>query len=132
MVLARWVLRMLTNDQKRTQLDIPRYLLSQYEDDPDDFIKQEITRKSQERGEKKIDLPLCASVYMCLVVTWWERADLLALVCGVYCVFVTFPIGILVQVWYLIVSIPDLCTLTSFAVLCSRRTTPLPTRHKLR
>ena len=28
-------------------------------------------------------LPLCASVYMCLVVTCWERADLLALVCDV-------------------------------------------------
>ena len=27
-----------------------------------------------------------------------------------------FPIGILGQVWYLIVSIPDLCTLTYFAV----------------
>ena len=26
---------------------------------------------------------LCASVYMCLVVTCWERADFLALVCGV-------------------------------------------------
>ena len=25
-------------------------------------------------------MPLCASVYMCLVVTCWERADLLALV----------------------------------------------------
>ena len=24
---------------------------------------------------------LCASVYMCFVVTCWERADLLALVC---------------------------------------------------
>ena len=28
-------------------------------------------------------MPLCASVYMCLVVTCWERAELLALVCGV-------------------------------------------------
>ena len=28
-------------------------------------------------------MPLCASVYICLVVTCWERADLLALVCGV-------------------------------------------------
>ena len=28
-------------------------------------------------------LPLCASVYLCLVVTCWERADLLALVCVV-------------------------------------------------
>ena len=47
---------------------------------------------------------LCASVYLCLLVTRWERADLLALVC--------VPIGTLGQVWYLIVSIPDLCTLT--------------------
>ena len=28
-------------------------------------------------------MPLCASVYMCLAVTCWERADLLDLVCGV-------------------------------------------------
>ena len=28
------------------------------------------------------------------------------------CEFATFPIGFLGQVWYLIVSIPDLCTLT--------------------
>ena len=37
--------------------------------------------------------PLYASVYMCFVVTCWERADLLALVCGVYCEFVTFPLA---------------------------------------
>ena len=60
-------------------------------------------------------MSLCASGYMCFVVTCWERADLLALVCGVYCELVTFPIGILGQVWYLIVSISDLCTLTYFA-----------------
>ena len=35
---------------------------------------------------------LCASVYMCFVVACWERADLLALVCGVFCEFVTFPL----------------------------------------
>ena len=29
----------------------------------------------------------------------------------VYCIFVTFPSGILGQVWYLIVSFPDLCRL---------------------
>ena len=28
-------------------------------------------------------MPLCESVYMCLVVTCWERTDLFALVCGV-------------------------------------------------
>ena len=51
-----------------------------------------------------------ASVLCCLVVTCWERSDLLALVCDVYrnCDFVTFPCGILGQAWYLIVSIPDL------------------------
>ena len=57
---------------------------------------------------------LLASVYMCLVVTCWERADLLALVCGVQLEVCHFSIGILVQVWYLIVSISDLCTLTYF------------------
>ena len=37
-------------------------------------------------------MSLCASVYMCFVVTCWERADLLALVCGVQYEFVTFPL----------------------------------------
>ena len=35
---------------------------------------------------------LCASVYMCFVVTCWERADLLVFVCGVFYEFVTFPL----------------------------------------
>ena len=43
------------------------------------------------------------SVHCCLVATCWERADLLALVCDVYCVFVTILGVILGQVWYLIV-----------------------------
>ena len=33
------------------------------------------------------------------------------------CVFVTFPCGALGQVWYLIVSIPDLCSLSYFSLL---------------
>ena len=37
-------------------------------------------------------MSLCTSVYMCFLVTCWERVDLLALVCGVYCEFVTFPL----------------------------------------
>ena len=54
-------------------------------------------------------MPLYASVYMGLVVTCWERVDLLALACGV-----------LLSLWYpgsgevFDVSIPDLCTLTYF------------------
>ena len=51
---------------------------------------------------------------MCLVVPCWQRADLLALVCGVQLWVCHFPIGILSQVWYLIVSIPDICTFTYF------------------
>ena len=63
------------------------------------------------------DMPLYASVYMCLVVTCWERADHLALVCGVLLLVCYFPIGILGQVWYSIVSIPDICTLSYFTQL---------------
>ena len=37
-VLARWVPRMLTEDQKRSRLDIARYLLSHYESDPEKFM----------------------------------------------------------------------------------------------
>ena len=36
--------------------------------------------------------------------------------------FVTFPCGILGQVWYLIVSFPYLCRLSDFVYLCSRLT----------
>ena len=53
-------------------------------------------------------------VRVCLlmfVVTCWEQADLLAFVCDVELWSCHFPIGILGQVWCLIVSIPDLCLL---------------------
>ena len=66
-----------------------------------------------------------ASVQCCLVVTCWENADLLVLVGDVYCIFVTDPCGILGQVWYLIVSFPDLCRLSYFDISCDY----LPKRH---
>ena len=54
-----------------------------------------------------------------LVVTCWERADVLALLYVMfYCVFGTFPRGVLGQVWCLIVSIPDLCLLSYFCLQC--------------
>ena len=65
-------------------------------------------------------MSLCASVYLCFVVTCWERADLLALVCGVLLRVCNFPIGILGRVWYLIVSAPDLYTLTYFDLMFAR------------
>ena len=62
--------------------------------------------------------------YLCLVFVmlsrlfvaamWSPAGKGLALVSDVYCVFVTFKCGILGQVWYLIVSIPDLCPLSYF------------------
>ena len=57
-----------------------------------------------------------ASVHCCLVITCWERAGFLALVCEFNCVCVTFPFGILGHVLFLIVSIPDLCRLSTFIV----------------
>ena len=58
-----------------------------------------------------------APVHCCLVVTYRESAELLALVCDVYCDFIIFPIGILGLMWYLIVSIPDTYCLSHFAKL---------------
>ena len=44
-VLARWIARLLTDDQKRSRLDISRYLLSRYEDDPSDSIDRVVTQE---------------------------------------------------------------------------------------
>ena len=57
------------------------------------------------------------SIHCYLVVTWWERADLMAIVCDVLFCYCQFPCGILGQVWYLIESIPDLCLLSYFEVI---------------
>ena len=58
------------------------------------------------------------SVHCNLVVTCWERANPLALLYFTfYFVFVTFPCGVLGQVWCLIVSIHDLFLLSYFYYL---------------
>ena len=54
------------------------------------------------------------SVHCCVVVISRKRADLLALACDVYHDFVTIPFGILGQVRYLIVLIPDPSCLSYF------------------
>ena len=52
------------------------------------------------------------------MVTYWERANLLALLYVIFsCAFVTFSCDVLGQVWYLIVSLPDLCLLTYFVAV---------------
>ena len=67
-----------------------------------------------------------ASVHCCLSVTCWEGAGLLALICDVLLCFITFPCGILGQVWYLIVSIPDHCRLSYF-----QKIIPITEKHFL-
>ena len=53
------------------------------------------------------------SVLCSLVITCWETAYHLSLLCIMFpCVFVTFPYGVSGHVWYLIVAIPDLCNST--------------------
>ena len=59
------------------------------------------------------------SIHCSPVVTCWERVDLLAFLYVMFsCVFVTFSFSVLCQVWYLIVSIPDLCLLSYFRSTC--------------
>ena len=67
------------------------------------------------------------SVHYSLVVTCWERANLLALLYVMFLVFVTFQCGALGQVLYLVVSIPDLCLLTYFGFSLKSITVPLGT-----
>ena len=65
------------------------------------------------------------SAHCCIVVTCWKRADFLAHVGDVYCIFVTFPCGILGQVRYLIVSFPpDHCHLSYFYSAYFVKSTP--------
>ena len=55
------------------------------------------------------------SVHCILVDTYWERALHLAFLFVMFsCDFVTIPYGVLGQVWYLVVSIPDIRLLTYF------------------
>ena len=62
-------------------------------------------------------MSLCASVYMCFVVTCWERADLLALVCGVYCEFVTFPLVSWVRLYRFLIFAHLLTRYSTYKVL---------------
>ena len=59
-------------------------------------------------------LCLCARLFICAL--WSPAGKGLSLGSRLWCLLWVchFPIGILGQVWYLIVSIPDLCTLTYF------------------
>ena len=74
------------------------------------------------RGYASAQFPLCGFVTLShlFIAALWSPAgkgltSWLSFVI-VNCVFVTFPCGILGQVWYLIVSIPDLCHLSYFYV----------------
>ena len=72
-------------------------------------------------------------MFLCLVFLMLLRLFIAALwspagkglTCDVYCISVTFPCGILGQVWYLIVSLPDLCILSYFKYITSPLTVTL-------
>ena len=51
---------------------------------------------------------------LCMFIVDLRSPAGMALVGDVYCIFVIFPCGSLGQVWYLIVSFPDLCLLFHF------------------
>ena len=60
-----------------------------------------------------LSLPSVMFISCSLLVICWKRAYLLARLYVMFsCAFVSFPYGIPGQVWYLIVSIPDLCFLS--------------------
>ena len=59
---------------------------------------------------------LCERLFICAL---WSPAGK-GLTSWLSFVVSNFPIGILAQVWYLIVSIPDLCTLTYFVTFLCR------------
>ena len=62
------------------------------------------------------------SVSLSLEATCYERVDLLALLYVMFtCIFVTFPYGVLGQVWFLIASISDLLLLSYFVVSYKRK-----------
>ena len=61
---------------------------------------------------------LCHAVFSVpcsFVVTCWEMADLLGLVCVM--IFATFWYGVWGQVWYLLVLIPDISLLTNYVII---------------
>ena len=61
-------------------------------------------------------LCLCARLFICALWSPAEKGLTSWLSFVVSAVSCQFPIGILGQVWYLIVSIPDLCSLTYFVL----------------
>ena len=60
-------------------------------------------------------IPSCLSLQPCGYVLE-KSGPLLALICNVFLCFCQLPNGVLGQVWYLIVSIPDICLLSFFFI----------------
>ena len=77
------------------------------------------TQQGHDHEKRFLCMPVVRRMLICciLVVTCWERSDLLALLYVMFLshsqtqdtIWETFPYGVLGQVWYLIVWIPDLC-----------------------
>ena len=63
---------------------------------------------------------LCLYVRLFICALWSPAGKELTSWLGLWCLTVSFhfPIGILGQVWYLILSIPDLCIVTLISLTC--------------
>ena len=122
-VLARirWVPGMLTNDQKRTRLDISRYLLSGYEDDPGDFKQWKHPGSSPPMKLKRVHSAgkVMVSIFLesqgLIMVDYLEQGHTIN---GAYYAG---------ELRWLRQEISR----KGLMVLCSCRSTPLPTCHKL-
>ena len=63
------------------------------------------------------------------MVTCWERTDLWTVIFS--CVFVTFPHGVLCQVWYLIVLLPEISFFLTLILKIYPETFPEVALHAL-
>ena len=62
--------------------------------------------------------PFCYMCSMSVILSWLEKGRPLgSFVFAVFLCFVTFPNGVLGQVWHLIISISDLCILPTLMTI---------------
>ena len=137
-VSARWLPQMLTDDQKRTRLNISRYLLSRYEDD---FIERVVTQddtwvnhfyRESKMQSKQWKHPGSPTRWFIQQKRWWPQS--LGKVKRWSWLMLIFwaRMHIMQTNWggYARKS-QERCEENWLAVFCSFRTTSLSTHHKL-
>ena len=137
----KWVLLMLTNDQKRTRLDMSWYVLSHYEDDLGYLIKRDVHKfdPESEKHRKQWKHPgspppktierSCSREGEDLNLLGWSRVRsrliILSKVTQWMVHIMQTNLGSCTRKWL------ERGEKNWLGVFCSCRTMPLPTRHKL-